>query len=745
MATPLLSTKFHIPLLRREWVRRPRLIRRLDEGLDCKLTLLSAPAGSGKSTLLGEWIHAHEADAAEQGAGGPFAAPVYAWVSLDAGDNDLYRFLTYVVSALQRAVGDFGEATLAALQSSRMPTSPAPRAPQVEGANAAMEQIEGALTGLINEIAALDSGPIVLILDDYHVIRERGIHAALTYLLDYLPSQMHLVLATRADPPLPVARLRARGQLVELRQADLRFSPDEAAEYLNRVMGLGLSAGEVETLASRTEGWIAGLRMAAASMQGREDVAGFIRAFTGSDRHVLDYLVEEVLQRQPEGIQTFLLRTSVLDRLTGPLCDALGGCAPGGPFADSGEILEHLERANLFIVPLDEERRWYRYHRLFADLLGQRLRRLGPELVPDLHRRASEWYEGQSRMERADHPVPQDRAYAGDEYVSAAIDHALSAREPERAARLIEGVCEELLAYGERAALVKWTEALPDDVVRARPRLCVTYAGALLFGGGPAERVESRLHDAAAADDAGHIAGELAAYRSLLATYRADVPQMAELALQALERLPEESLLLRGIVANNLGVARLMSGDLERATHAFEQVVRTAQETGLGAMAVGSLCNLAGLCMLHGQLDQAQETYRQALDLAVDGRGRRLPIAAKALLGLGEIARERNGLDAATCYLTEAIERMEQYAPVGALAGYLSLSSVQQARGDVEGARHLLDKAGEVAARSNATDVDDLIVAALRARLELKHGDLGAAERWARERGWTEAALLPDL
>ena len=327
MDTPLLTTKLYIPAVRPELVSRPRLIERLNERLYRKLTLVSAPAGFGKTTLLSEWV---------RNCGCPVA-----WVSLDERDNDLTRYITYFMAALQTIEVDMGKGVLSAFQ--------APKPPP----------IESVLTGLLNEIAAVQE-PFALVLDDYHVIEAQPIHDALTFLLDHLPPQMHLVIATRVDPPLPIARLRGRGQLTELRATDLRFTLDEVAEFLNQVMGLELSAENVAALASRTEGWIAGLQMAAVSMQGREDIASFIRAFTGSSRYILDYLVEEVLQRQTDSVQTFLLQTAILDRLTGPLCDALTG-------QDDGQVtLDSMERSNLFIVPLGEERRWYRYHHLFA-------------------------------------------------------------------------------------------------------------------------------------------------------------------------------------------------------------------------------------------------------------------------------------------------------------------------------------------------------------------------------------------
>ena len=388
MSEPLLLTKLYIPPPRPKIVLRPRLIERLNEGLcSRKLTLISAPAGFGKTTLVSEWVAGCE-------------RPV-AWLSLDEGDNDPARFLTYLVAALQTIAANIGAGVLGVLQSPQPPP------------------IESILTALLNEITTIPDN-FVLVLDDYHVIDSKPVDKALTFLLEHLPPQMHLVIATREDPHLPLARLRARGQLTELRAADLRFTPAEAAEFLNQVMGLNLSAEDIAALETRTEGWIAGLQLAALSMQGHQDAASFIQSFTGSHHFVLDYLVEEVLQQQSESIQTFLLRTSILDRLCGPLCDAvLGSPSASGQETSGQETLEYLEHANLFIVPLDDERHWYRYHHLFADVLRMHLMAEQPDQVSALHRRASEWYEHNGST--AD-----------------AIRHALAAEDFARAADLVE-------------------------------------------------------------------------------------------------------------------------------------------------------------------------------------------------------------------------------------------------------------------------------------------------------------------
>jgi LuxR family transcriptional regulator, maltose regulon positive regulatory protein len=451
MATSILATKLYIPPQRPGVVLRPRLIERLNDGLSAsrKLTLISASAGFGKTTLVSEWV---------AGCGRPVA-----WLSLDEGDNDPTRFLTYLVAALQTLALSKVEGIAANIGAGVLRTLQSPQPPSTESI----------LTALLNEITTVPDH-FILVLDDYHVIDSKPVDHVLTFLLEHLPPGMHLVIATREDPHLPLSRLRARGQLTELRAADLRFTSAEAAEFLNQMMGLNLSAEDIAALETRTEGWIAGLQLAALSMQGHQDTTSFIQSFTGSHRFVLDYLMEEVLQQQPESIQAFLLRTSILERLCGPLCEAV----LGPPSASGQETLEYLERANLFIVPLDNERRWYRYHHLFADVLRMHLLAEQPDQGFTLHRRASEWYEQNGSTDNA-------------------IRHALAARDFERAATLIELAEPEMRRsrQGATSAELGWLKAIPDELVRLRPVLSVAYAYAL-FGAGEPEGVEPRLRDA---------------------------------------------------------------------------------------------------------------------------------------------------------------------------------------------------------------------------------------------------------
>ena len=443
MVTPILATKLYRPPRRPGVVSRPNLILRLNEGLSAsrKLTLVSAPAGFGKTTLVSEWAACCK-------------RPV-AWLSLDAGDNDPTCFLTYVVAALQTVAPKIGKRVLGILHATQNQPPP----------------IELLLTTLLNELTTI-SEDFILVLDDYHILDAKQIDNALTFLIEHMPPQMHLIIATREDPNLPLARLRARGQLTELRATDLRFTPAEAAEFLNR-MGLNLSAEDIAALEARTEGWIAGLQLAAISMQGHQDAASFIKSFTGSHHFVLDYLIEEVLHQQPESIQTFLVRTSILDRLCGTLCDTV----LGSPSAFGQETLEYLERANLFIVPLDNERRWYRYHHLFGELLRKRLgQNLVPGEIAGLHIQASEWYE--------QHGFPSDAIY-----------HAFAVEDFERVAKLAELNWPAMNESVQSIKWLGWLKKLPEEIIRARPVLCVNCAWAFL-NAGELEAAEAKMQDA---------------------------------------------------------------------------------------------------------------------------------------------------------------------------------------------------------------------------------------------------------
>ena len=734
MNAPLLTTKLYIPPVRPGLVPRPRLIQRLNDGLNGKLTLISAPAGFGKTTLLSEWIRhcveeqpvppAPQLRHTDEGRKTrdeftkqpippapqlPCPPAQIAWLSLDDEDNDPIRFLNYVIAALETVHKGVGADARALLQSPKPPP------------------LKSILTLLINSLATSPGAPltdsghvpstqpghwIVLVLDDYHVIEEDSIHEAIAFLLDHMPPHMHLVIASRVDPPLPLARLRTRSQLIELREADLRFTQDEALAFLNRAMEIGLSLEDAVALEARTEGWAAGLQLAALSMQGRdiERIPEFIAAFSGSHRHVIDYLAEEVMAQQPEKIHDFLCQTAILDRLTAPLCDAVTGRE------DSDALLRQLDVTQLFLVPLDDQREWYRYHHLFADFLRSHLRQDMPDRITDLHLRAAEWYQHHG-------------------LITEAVGHALNAADFERAADLIEEIIEATMMRSEITTLQKWVEALPDDIVRSRPRICVYQAWALLLTGHPLETAEARLQDATEADAAGSVAGEVALFRALIATYQGETRQSAELAQEALRLLPKDNLFLRSLVAGLLGVSYLWSGDIVTAKQTLDQAARMSQKAGNLMNAVLALGHLAEVAMIEGQLFEAQSLYNKAIKLGVDDQGQPRPIAGVPLIGLGALLRERNDLEAAERHITEGIELAKRWGEVGSISGYGNLARVKQAQGDVEGAYQAIQKAGQLAKNFDAMEVDDRHVDVYQVRLWIDQGNFGAATHWAEERG----------
>jgi len=672
----LLSTKLSIPPALPYLVRRPRLSERLRRGMGCKLTLVSAPAGFGKTTLLGAW-------ACELADGRSVT-----WLSLDPTDDDPVRFWRYFVTAVGGLNPGTGDIALALLGS--------PQAPP----------IEVILTNVLNELEDLEADAVI-VLDDYHVIDSHAIHEALTFLLEHLPSRMHLIVCTRADPPLPIPRLRARGELNELREADLRFAPEEAAEFLNEAMGLELHAEEIAELDTRTEGWIAGLQMAAMAMRDRADIPGFIEAFTGSHRHVVDYLVEEVLDRQPEGIRSFLLESSILGPMCAPLCDAATGRT------DSQAMLERLEHANLFVVPLDDERRWYRYHHLFADVLRQHMRRSQPELVPELHRRASGWYEQEGLLDEA-------------------ITHALAAHDPDGAARLIEGIAGEVLARAEVSRLVGWVEALPEGLSRSRPELCIAHAWAL-FLTGRLEDAEGRTRDAERADNTGAHSGSVAALRANLLRVRGDVPGAIELSRKSLKLLSEDDLAVRGAVAFNLGLAYWMTGDMEAAKEAFADASAASRRVGNTYVALLAMRARAEIEKLGGHLHRAADIYQEALRIA---EAHPSPAAGLAHVGMGELLYEWNDLDGAVRHLTKSINLGERSGSLDILfPARAAIAMVWQTMGDTQGALEVMQE-GERAARAAELPAQMLDrLAAFGARLRLAQGEAATASRLLEERG----------
>ena len=684
----LVATKFHVPPA--GFVPRPRLLTRLAQGIGRGLTVVCTPAGFGKTTLLGDWARRSR-------------RPV-AWLSLDVGDNDPARFWRYVAAALERVRP--GVAELAA---------PLLRGPQ--------PPLEAVAAAVINELTSLPTGGITLVVDDYHLIETPAVHASVGFLVERLPPGLRLVLAGRADPPLPLARLRARGQLAELRADDLRFSLAETAAFLREATGLDLPVASVASLQGRTEGWAAGVQLAALSLRGRADPAGFVASFAGSHRYVLDYLTEEVLARQPEPLVGFLLETSILERLSGPLCDAVTGRT------DSQQLLEQTERANLFLVPLDEVRGWWRYHHLFADLLRARLQQQ-PERVAELHRAAAAWHEAHG-------------------FADEAVSHTLAAGEIGWAARLVERHVEGLLRRSEGATLGRWLAALPAESVGSRARLCLAQAVAAVVVG-QLEAVEPLLeaaeHALATTGEEPHqpsvgralsvlanVPASIAFLRAELARFRGDAERAVAFDRQALSHLGEGDWLLRSQVRWNLAGADWLRGRLARAEHALAEVVAERRAAGEGFMAM-----LVGYDL--GQVQRAQGAWARRWPATSGGwslparpaTSRRMP--AWRTWAWPRCCTNATSLTA-PAGATQAVALCRQLAFTQPLVSGLGvLARIRQAQGDAASALEAIGQAQRVG-------VSPQVVALLnpvpvwRARLWLARGEVAEAARWVDERG----------
>ena len=671
-------------------MERPRLLRRLEH--TAALTLVSAPAGFGKSTLLTEW----RSSPAVNGS-------ATAWLSLDERDNESAVFLRYLVAAFQKATPGVGDTTLSLVESGGLPA-------------------DAVLAPLLNELVAIDR-EIVMVLDDYHVIDAPEIHDAVAFLVDNAPAHVQLVISSRTDPPLALARLRARGELVEIRAADLRFTADEAGAYFAESMGVDLDASDVRALEARTEGWIAALQLAALSMQDRDDVADFIRNFTGDDRFVVDYLAEEVLERLPEDVRAFLLQTSILTRMTGPLCDALmdghGGSA----------MLETLERANLFLVPLDDRRQWYRYHHLFGDVLRARLLGERPEQVHELHRRASVWFEEHG-----------DRREA--------IAHALAAQDFPWAAQLIELAAPEMRHTRQETTLRRWLEALPSELFASRPVLILTLIGARM-GTGDTTGVEALLEqaeqwldgldrDAIVFDDEefARLPEQVAVYRSAFALLAGDIAGARAYANRVLELAQPSDHSRRGGAAALLGLAHWHEGELEPARERYAEAVAHFVDMGWVPDALGCSLALGDIQVAQGRFGDARRTFEAGLGHA---RGRPgLRGTADMHVALSELLLEGNDLDGAQQHVETATALGEHAGlPQNAYRRPVAAARLLQARGDIDGALELLEQAEAVF----NTDFSPALrpVGALRARALLAQGDVAGARRWAQDR-----ALTPD-
>jgi len=705
MARPMIATKLYVPKLRRGLVARPRLLGRLRRGEESRLTLVSAPAGFGKTTLLAEWLGET-----------PGEDRCVAWLSLDHSDNEPSLFWTYVVAALQRAVPGVGSGALELIASSPLPT-------------------DLVLTTLLNELAAAP-GEVWLVLDDYHLVDSRDVRDGMTLLLEHLPPHVHVVLSTRADPDLPLARWRVRGELVEIRAADLRFTSDEAATYLNEATGLHLAAGDIEVLEERTEGWIAALQLAALSIQGRDDISGFIARFAGNDRYLVDYLVEEVLTHQPEPVREFLLQTAVLDRLTGPLCEAVTG------HDDGSHMLTTLERANLFLVALDDQRQWYRYHHLFADVLRVRLLAEQPDLVPLLHQRASSWY-------------------AAHDWAEEAVRHALAGRDFDRAAYLMELAVPAIRRNRQEAILLGWLKALPDEAIRRSPVLSVFF-GYMLMESGDLDAFEPRLDDAeralAAAPDASAapwakteelrtLPATIALYRASLAQARGDVAGTVEYARRALDLAGPGDHLARGGAAGFLALASWAQGNVSSALETFTQAVASLHAAGNLVDELSSTVVLADMWLAAGRPGTARRLYERALEVS-DAHGEPVLRATPDLhVGLSELDYEGGDLDAAKRHLERAAALGEGAAMAeGRYRWFVAMGRIADAEGNPQEAITLLDTAEQLYRPGFFPDLRP--IAAMKARVWITRGNLSQADDWARERGVSatdDAAYLSEF
>jgi LuxR family maltose regulon positive regulatory protein len=690
MSAPILATKLYIPPPRSKIVLRTRLIERLNAGCahGCRLTLISAPAGFGKTTLVSEWIAS---------CGMPVA-----WLSLDERDNDPARFISYLVKALQTIQTGIGEGLLAALQ------SPQPL------------QIETILTTLLNEISTIPEN-FLLILDDYHSIDSKPVDQALAFLIEHQPPQMHLLIATREDPDLPLARMRARGQCTELRAADLRFTPAETTDFFNQVMGLNLSTENITTLEARTEGWIVGLQLAALSMQGHQDTTSFIQSFTGSHHFVLDYLVEEVLGQQSESIQTFLLRTSILERMCGPLCDAI---LPN-PSVPGQAILEFLQRANLFIVPQDNERHWYRYHHLFGDLLRKRLgQSLTPGGIAELQLHASEWYENNDLMLEA-------------------FRHAAAANDIERAVRLMESRKMPLHLRGAATMILSWLESLPKTVLDTRPMLWWMQA-AMLLTIGQLIGVEEKLQATEAAlalaalpgaepdETTRDLIGKIAAARANLAQTHAQTETILVQSRRALEYLHPDNQSDRSMATRSLGFAYFLQGNLAEAGRAYAEALSLGQAAGDIVDSALASIRLGQVQEGENQVHLAAETYQRVLPLIDEYSPNNAPVA---YLGLARIYYEWNDLDAAEKYGEKSLQLARQYDQVvdRLVVSEVFLARLKLARRDATGAMDKILQAEQTSRLKNYTyRLPD--IAYTRARIQLYQGNMDEAAQLAQNK-----------
>ncbi len=660
---------------------RQRLNNLLSEGIRTKLTLISAPAGYGKTTLVSAW-------ARETGV------PI-AWYSLEPGDDDPIRFFTSLITALGTLNSDVGEAALASLQSPML------------GSTSERLPIEAILAVVINEIASRPDNAI-LVLDDYHVVDSNTIHRGITYFLDHLPPQMHLILTSRSDPPLPLSRLRVRGQLTEIRQQDLRFTPQEALAFFHQTMGIPISDESIITLDQRTEGWVAGLQLAALSLKGRDDFEAFIRDFGGSHRYVIDYLAEEVLRQQPDDLRIFMLQTSILDRLSAPLCDALTQCQ------DSKDLLHQLEQTNLFLIPLDEVRGWYRYHHLFADFLQQQATEAREIHLPTYHLQASKWYEDNGFLEEA-------------------VKHALASGDLNKAQRLISMVAYETLARGEILTVSGWLDSLPDETVRSDFNLA-TCKGWLLLVSGEGNRAESYMLSAqdVLPETASSIdRARLLALQGFIVRIHGEGEKGIALGKQALALIGDRDPFLKGVVLINLGEAQHLVGDITGAIDSYRQVLQSRTKSHLDLASLAAISDLASLLNLQGRRQDALRLCQQTIQECVDTRGNPIPLTSVAYMGLGQIYYESNELYLAEEMIRKGLAMGEQLGATGLIRlGRVWQARVQGALGDLDSARLTIQNVKRIESTFPQSVSYLWFVSAIEAEINLRAGDIAPVSQW---------------
>jgi LuxR family maltose regulon positive regulatory protein len=667
MPTPLRLTKLNLPQSRHQRVCRPELVEKLNAGLSRKLILVSSPAGYGKTTLVLEWL-SQLPDEYSIG-----------WISVDQSDNDPVRFLAYMIAAIGQSFPGFGKKISTMLQNPQTPP------------------YDVVLTNLLNEMAEI-STPFILVLDDYHSIQTPRIHKNLATWLEYQPASMVLVVISREDPLLPIARLRARGQLTEIRQDVLCFSHPECVHFIHDVMGISISTEDIAALERRTEGWITGLQLAAISMQHHPDPSSFIKAFTGSSRYILDYLMDEVFSDQSENMQNFLIKTSILDRLSGPLCESVTG------YQDSQERLEALEQSNLFIIPLDQTRSWYRYHRLFSELLQNRLRRKEGESPAELHIQASQWFEENN-------------------YVEEAIQHACAANHWDRTARILFRVTTEMLRVGEAVTLVRWFGMVPKDVLMQHPQLCFEYTWPLMLTGHYKEAAELLDHVELLAQDIPPFLGEIMAAQAYLARAQNQHDRMVERSERARTLLPADSLNSRSLVAINLGLAYWHLGDMEGTEKVLKEAIATSQASQNHYALITAIILQGRVLAVRGQLRSAEKKWLQAIEA-----GGKLPINALAYLDLSAIHYEWNQLSKADSYLQGAFDlsrygQNEEFE----VACWMMQACLSIAAGNAQAAREALSRGQALIDKSTIPELTASRFEVAKLRFALSQDDLRTA------------------